>query len=51
MIIVMKAKATKTEVDGVRKRLEDLGFGSHLSGVERTIIGAIGNRDELMAAK
>ncbi len=51
MIIVMKAKATKTEVDGVRKRLEDLGFGSHLSeGVERTIIGAIGNRDELMAA-
>lgn len=51
MIIVMKGKATKSEVEGVRKRLEDLGFGSHLSeGVERTIIGAIGNRDALLAA-
>ncbi len=51
MIIVMKGKATKHEVDAVRKRLEELGFGTHLSeGVERTIIGAVGNRDALLAA-
>jgi 3-deoxy-7-phosphoheptulonate synthase len=51
MIIVMRSKATKAEIDGIRKHLEEMGFGSHLSeGVERTIIGAIGNRDVLLAA-
>lgn len=51
MIIVMKAKANADEVKKVQERLEDLGFGIHLSeGVERTIIGALGNRDALLAA-
>lgn len=43
MIIVMNAKATEAQIDHVRKKLEQWGFGTHLSqGIERTIIGAIG---------
>lgn len=43
MIIVMNAKATEAQIDHVRKKLEQWGFGTHFSqGIERTIIGAIG---------
>ena len=44
MIIVLRSGATPDEIDEVVKRLEKLGFGAHVSqGVERTIIGAIGD--------
>lgn len=45
MIVVMDNKASKQEVQQVIERLTDLGFQIHLSeGVERTIIGAIGDK-------
>jgi 3-deoxy-7-phosphoheptulonate synthase len=48
MIIVMSHKATKEQVDTVVKRLESMGYRAHLSsGVERTIIGAIGDETRL----
>ncbi len=48
MIIVMHSGAQKNEVDEVLKRLKNLGFQIHLSeGVERTIIGAIGDKTRL----
>lgn len=44
MIIVLRSGATQEEIDEVVKRLKKLGFGAHVSqGVERTIIGAIGD--------
>jgi len=44
MIIVMKARATENEINAVAKKIESLGLKPHLSkGVERTIIGAIGD--------
>lgn len=44
MIIVLRSGATQEEVDEVVERLKGLGFGAHVSrGVERTIIGAIGD--------
>jgi len=48
MIIVMHSGAQKNEVAEVLKRLKNLGFQIHLSeGVERTIIGAIGDKTRL----
>ncbi|MHB9095509.1 MAG: 3-deoxy-7-phosphoheptulonate synthase [Eubacteriales bacterium] len=45
MIIVMNNGASKSEINQVLERLEKLGFQIHLSeGVERTIIGAIGDK-------
>lgn len=45
MIVVMSNGASKQEVNHVLERLEKLGFQIHLSeGVERTIIGAIGDK-------
>ncbi|NMB11170.1 MAG: 3-deoxy-7-phosphoheptulonate synthase [Firmicutes bacterium] len=45
MIIVMEHKASPQQVDAVATRLQQLGFDTHLSvGVERTIIGAIGEK-------
>ncbi len=45
MIVVMDKNATRQEIDQVLDRLQDLGFQIHLSeGVERTIIGAIGDK-------
>ncbi len=45
MIVVMHSGAKKNEIDEVLKRLKNLGFQIHLSeGVERTIIGAIGDK-------
>lgn len=47
MIVVMKPGSTDEEIEAVIRRLEALGFGAHLSrGVERTVIGAIGNATE-----
>lgn len=48
MIIVLKRKATKKEIDHVVKRIESLGLKTHISrGVERTIIGVIGDVEVL----
>jgi len=44
MIIVMKARATDTEIGAIVNKIEGLGLKAHISkGVERTIIGAIGD--------
>jgi 3-deoxy-7-phosphoheptulonate synthase len=43
MIIVMSRSATQHDVEEVIKRLEERGYGHHLSrDIERTVIGAIG---------
>ena len=48
MIIVMQPGATGAEQQGVINRLEQEGFKVHLSrGIERTIIGAIGDKTRL----
>lgn len=48
MIVVMRHKATDDEIEDVVLRLESIGFQIHLSrGVERTIIGAIGDKTSL----
>jgi 3-deoxy-7-phosphoheptulonate synthase len=44
VVIVMKRRATATEVQGVVDRVQELGLQTHLSrGEERTIIGVIGD--------
>ncbi len=44
MIILMKKNATEGQIDHVTTWIESVGFHTHLSrGVERTIIGAIGD--------
>ncbi|MFH1305819.1 MAG: 3-deoxy-7-phosphoheptulonate synthase [Candidatus Omnitrophota bacterium] len=46
MIIVLKPGATKREIDHIVKKIENLGLKPWLSkGVERTIIGVIGEED------
>lgn len=48
MIVVMAHKAGEMEIDRVLVKLKDAGFQIHLSrGVERTIIGAIGDKTRL----
>ena len=48
MIVVMKHGATARQIANVIARIEQLGFRAHLSeGVERTIIGIIGNERPL----
>jgi len=45
MIVVMRKGATEEEVQRVADRLREFGFAVHLSrGVERTVIGAIGDK-------
>ncbi len=45
MIIIMKSRATDEQIKRVTDKLKQHGFGTHLSkGVERTIIGAIGDK-------
>ncbi|MGI6611325.1 MAG: 3-deoxy-7-phosphoheptulonate synthase [Limnochordia bacterium] len=45
MVVVMQKAATRDELDAVIQRLQDFGFVTHIShGVERTIIGAIGEK-------
>lgn len=46
MIIVMEKGSSKEKIDNVLNRLETQGFKIHLSeGVEKTIIGAVGDRN------
>ncbi len=48
MIVVMKSGATEEEIKQVIAQLKGLGFGTHVSqGVERTLIGAIGDKSVL----
>jgi len=48
MIIVMKMGANQEEIENVVRRVESLGFRTHLSrGEERTIIGIIGDERPL----
>lgn len=45
MIVVMEQGASEQQIDQVVSRLQDFGFDVHLSrGVERTVIGAIGEK-------
>ncbi|MDI6871301.1 MAG: 3-deoxy-7-phosphoheptulonate synthase [Bacillota bacterium] len=47
MIVVMEPKADEAKIQAVIARLQELGLGVHLSrGVERTIIGAIGEKKD-----
>jgi len=49
MIIVLRPRATEEEISQVCRRIEALGLTPHLSrGVERTIIGAIGDERILL---
>ncbi len=49
MIIVLRPRATEEEIAQVCRRIETLGLTPHLSrGVERTIIGAIGDERILL---
>ncbi|MBW2107924.1 MAG: 3-deoxy-7-phosphoheptulonate synthase [Deltaproteobacteria bacterium] len=52
MIIVMKKGAEQKEVDAVIQWIESVGYQAHVSkGVERTIIGAIGDEREKVRLK
>ena len=43
MIVVMKTSSSQDEVNGVTKRIEDIGLKAHVSeGVEHTVIGVLG---------
>ena len=45
MIIVMNTEATEEDIIAVEKRIKEVGFDTHLiRGVERNVIGAIGDR-------
>ena len=44
MIIVLKQGCKKKTVEGIMKKIEELGFRPHaIFGVERTVIGAVGD--------
>ncbi|MGB6421928.1 MAG: 3-deoxy-7-phosphoheptulonate synthase, partial [Anaerolineales bacterium] len=44
MMIIMRTDATKEEIKEIVARVEDYGLSAHIStGIERTIIGAIGD--------
>jgi 3-deoxy-7-phosphoheptulonate synthase len=48
MIIIMKKDATDEQISHVTEKLKKHGFGIHLSkGVERTVIGAIGDKSAI----
>lgn len=45
MVVVMGLQATEKQIKDVKKRLEQLGFKTHLiRGVERNVIGAVGDK-------
>jgi 3-deoxy-7-phosphoheptulonate synthase len=45
MVVVMDLRATENQIKDVKKRLEQLGFKTHLiRGVERNVIGAVGDK-------
>lgn len=48
MIIIMNNEVTDAQIDGVVQRLKGWGLGSNVSrGVERTVIGAIGDESKI----
>jgi 3-deoxy-7-phosphoheptulonate synthase len=48
MIVIMKANSTATQIDGVEGHLRLLGLQPHTSrGMQRTVIGAIGDKREI----
>lgn len=48
MIIILRPDATEEQIQGVIQRVESVGLRTHISrGVERTIIGAIGDESVL----
>lgn len=48
MIIVMQAQATEEQIESVVRRIKEAGLDVHLSrGVERTLVGAIGDERKL----
>lgn len=50
MIVVMEPDCSKEQLKKLTDKLQELGFGVHISeGVERTIIGAIGEKKHLAA--
>ena len=50
MIIVLKSGATQVQIEEVSARLIEEGFKVHLSqGVEKTIMGAVGDRQRIQA--
>jgi 3-deoxy-7-phosphoheptulonate synthase len=47
MIIVMKRRASKKEINSISSKIESTGFTAHIiHGEERTVIGAIGTGDK-----
>ncbi len=51
MVVVMDLRATEKHIKDVKKRLEQLGFKTHLiKGVERIVLGAIGDRKEIISS-
>lgn len=47
MIVIMEPQVDKVHVERVVERLKEFGFDTHISaGIERTIIGAIGQKNE-----
>ena len=45
MIVVMQQGASAAEIEEVEERLREMGFQTHpIYGVERTVIGAIGDK-------
>ncbi|MBE9582609.1 MAG: 3-deoxy-7-phosphoheptulonate synthase [Proteobacteria bacterium] len=52
MIIVMKKKAGREQIDDVIQWIESVGYKAHVSeGVERTIIGAVGDERDKVRLK
>ena len=48
MIVVMRPTATREEIDGVRRSIEDHGLEAFLSeGEERTVIGVVGDVERI----
>jgi len=48
MVVVMDLRVTEKQIKDVKNRLEQLGFQTHLiKGVERIVIGAIGDRKQI----
>ena len=48
MIIIMKAGCPDEQIDSVSDKLKGMGMGAHVSrGIERTVIGAIGDERQI----
>ena len=52
MLIVMTAQATPADLEGVRRKIESLGFRAHIiPGAQRTAVGITGNAGPVDAAE